>query len=76
MLSIMLLAFNIKANQFIMHYNFKGIKLDTYIEASDYNEAIEKGADSCFLFYTKVFKISQLTENEKVGLANVCTNPR
>ncbi len=76
MLLALLFAFNANAEEFNMNYRFKGVDLTVIQEAKDYNEAIDLASDRCIKFYFKMFKIMSLTEQEKLGLANVCTNPR
>lgn len=76
MLLGLLFVLNANAGSFNMNYRFKSIDLTVIQEAKDYNEAIELSSDKCLKFYFKMFKVLSLTEEEKVGLANVCTNPR
>lgn len=76
MLMILMFLINANAAEFKLNYNFKDVVLTTAVDSKDFNRAIELGADKCFEFYSNMFKIRYLTEDDKIGLANVCTNPR
>lgn len=76
MLLNLLFALNAQAAVHNLNYNYKGVVLTVMLEANDYIEAIDKGADKCMGFYFTKFPVLGMTEDEKLELVDTCANPR